>query len=224
MKKVRTLGGSTVGKKAIVAVTGIVLVGFVVAHLLGNLQIYLGPEAVNAYAEFLHTKPGLLWAARAVLLVSVGVHIWLTISLAARNTAARPVGYGKNTSVVPDPLARYASRTMVWSGPILAVFIIYHLLHLTFGFSPSGHEHSDTDVYMNLVNGFSVPWVSAFYILAMLMLGTHLYHGLWSLFQSLGLAHPRYNAFRRKLAAGLATFLVVGNISIPVSILMGWVQ
>lgn len=202
------------------AVTGVVLVGFVIAHMLGNLQVYLGPETLNAYGEFLHSKPGLLWGARVVLLVSVLGHILSAYSLASRNAEARPIGYAKRRYVATN----YAARTMVWSGPILLLFIVYHLLHLTVGYSSGGYVHDPANVYGNVVGSFQNPYVSLFYIVAMLALGKHLFHGVWSLFQSLGLSHPRYDHKRRVLATAIALLVVVGNISIPVSVLLGIVQ
>jgi succinate dehydrogenase / fumarate reductase cytochrome b subunit len=215
-----TLTRSTIGLKVVMAVTGVVLVGFVIAHMLGNLQVYLGPETLNAYGEFLHSKPGLLWGARTVLLVSVFGHIVSAYRLASRNSDARPVGYAKRRYVATN----YAARTMVWSGPILLLFIVYHLLHLTVGYSAGDYVHDPANVYGNVVGSFQNPFVSLFYIVAMLALGKHLFHGVWSLFQSLGLSHPRYDAKRRTLATAVALAVVIGNISIPVSVLLGIVQ
>jgi succinate dehydrogenase / fumarate reductase, cytochrome b subunit len=209
---------STVGRKVVMALSGVVLFGFVISHLVGNLLLYRGPEAINAYAEGLRHLGGLLWAARGILLLSVLAHIWAAVSLTKANIKARPVAYAQRK----DQAATYASRTMVWSGPILALFIVYHLMHFTFGnvhpsFVPG-------DVYNNVVHGFQVPWVSGFYIVAMLALGLHLYHGAYSMFQSVGANHPQINARRRTFATLFAVVIVVGNISFPIAVMAGLVQ
>jgi succinate dehydrogenase / fumarate reductase cytochrome b subunit len=209
---------TSAGKKAVMAVSGVILFGFVVAHLVGNLQIYEGPEALNQYAKFLKSMPALLWGARVTLLVMVLLHIWSSIVLALGKSAARPVGYVKKRSIG----STYASRTMYWSGPIIACFVIYHLLQFTFG--EGGTPYEEGDVYANVVAGFQVIPVSAFYILSMLLLGLHLSHGLWSMFQTLGFHHPKYTPLIRKAAAGLSALIVLGNISIPISVLAGWVK
>ncbi|HET7497136.1 MAG TPA: succinate dehydrogenase cytochrome b subunit [Candidatus Eisenbacteria bacterium] len=211
---------STIGKKVVMAVTGFILFGFVVAHMIGNLQAYLGPEALNAYAvwlrELLHGAG--LWIARAVLLLSVILHIWSATALTIDNRRARPVGYRRREY----DRSTYASRTMVWSGPILLLFIIYHLLHFTFGtVHPSFVEGN---VYHNFVAGFQVVPVSIFYIVAMLALGYHLYHGIWSMLQTLGLSHPRYNFLRHGFAGLMTAIVVVGNISFPLAVLTGVIR
>jgi succinate dehydrogenase / fumarate reductase cytochrome b subunit len=204
-----------IGKKVVMAVTGMILFGFVVAHLIGNLQVYMGPEKINAYGEFLHHNVGLLWGSRIVLLVSVGLHIVATVQIALLKRAARPIAYVKHTPVDSS----YASRTMIWSGPIVAAFIVYHLLHFTVG---SVHpSFQDLKPYHNLIAGFQQIPVSIAYIVAMLLLGTHLYHGAWSMFQSLGVSHPRYTPMLKRFAAGATAFIVAGNISIPISVMLG---
>jgi succinate dehydrogenase / fumarate reductase cytochrome b subunit len=211
---------STIGRKAVMAATGVILVAFVVGHMLGNLQVYLGAAALDAYGallrELLHGTG--LWIVRAVLLVAVGGHIWAAWSLTRSGWKARPVGYRRTE----HRESTYASRTMRWSGPILALFVVYHLLHLTIGSAHPSFEEGR--VYHNVVAGFSVWPVSAFYILAMLALGLHMYHGLWSLTQTFGLAHPRYDRLRRGAAAAITLVVVAGNISIPVAVLTGLVR
>jgi succinate dehydrogenase / fumarate reductase cytochrome b subunit len=192
-------------------------VGFVIGHFLGNSLIFVGPEAINAYSAKLHSVPELLWLARIVLLASVLAHIVTAMKLSAKNQAARPSRY----RVEKDVATTYAARTMVWSGPILLLFLIYHLAHLTFGVTPGAYEHSTTDVYANLVRGFSVPWVAGFYMVANLALGVHLFHGVWSMFQSLGINHPAYNAGLEKLAVVITVVVAGGNISIPLAVLTG---
>jgi succinate dehydrogenase / fumarate reductase cytochrome b subunit len=215
MSAISDLYETTVGKKALMAVTGVVLFAFVVVHLLGNLLIFQGPEKLNGYAVLLRRSGSLLWGARAVLLFSVGVHILAAVQLTVRNWRARPHGYARRRYLEAD----YAARTMVWSGPIVAAFIGYHVLHLTFG---TAHPSFDpADVYGNVVTAFRAWPVALVYIVANALLAFHLYHGLWSMFQSLGLNHPVYNGWRRGAAAGLAVAVGAGNISIPVAVLAG---
>jgi succinate dehydrogenase / fumarate reductase cytochrome b subunit len=220
MQRAATFLGSSIGKKVVMAATGLVLYGFVIGHMVGNLQIFLGREAINHYAvflrEFLHGQG--IWIARASLLTAVGFHIWAAVTLTLANWGARPVGYREWQARE----STYASRTMVWSGPLLALFILYHLAHLTLGVAGQGFQEGQ--VYDNVVLGFSNLFVSAFYILAMLALGLHMYHGFWSLLQTLGLSHPRWNALRRAASTILAVIVVAGNISIPVAVLAGVVH
>jgi len=209
---------STVGKKAMMAVSGCILFLFVVAHLAGNLQIYEGPEKINNYSRILHSMPALLWGARLTLLAMVALHIWSSIQLAIRNNAARPVGYVKKKAAGSS----YASRTMYWSGPIILAFVIYHLLDFTFG--TTNPSYREGNVYGNILASFQVLLISAFYILAMLLLCMHLYHGLWSMFQSLGVHPERFTPALKKAAAVIALLIAAGNISIPVSVMVGWVR
>jgi len=211
-----------IGKKAVMAITGVMLVGYVFAHLLGNLQIYSSDaEQINRYAGFLHNpaNAAALWAARSVLLLAVVLHIIAAIQLWLQNRAARPVGYVKKA----DLPASYAARTMIWSGPIVGAFVIFHVLHLTAGKVLELRELGPNmpDVRYNVITGFSNPWVSGFYILAMILLCLHLYHGMWSMFQSLGISHPRYTPVVKKAAAVLAILVAVGNCSIPIAVLTG---
>ncbi|MEJ7606704.1 MAG: succinate dehydrogenase cytochrome b subunit [Bryobacteraceae bacterium] len=163
---------TTIGKKVVMAVTGVVLFGFLIGHMAGNLQFFLGPEAFNGYAVKLREMPALLWATRIGLLISVILHIVSSVDLAMLQRAARPVDYHRKESVGSS----YASRTMYWSGPIIAAFLIYHLLHLTFGTVHPQFEHLKP--YENLVAGFSQPLVSLAYIVSVILLGFHLNHGL----------------------------------------------
>jgi succinate dehydrogenase / fumarate reductase cytochrome b subunit len=217
---------SSVGRKMIVAVTGVILILFVIGHLLGNLQIFLGPEWINGYAEHLRDLGPLLWVIRAFLLVVVIAHIYYTIRLAIENRRARPERYRRKDTVK----ATLASRTMVMSGLILLAFIIYHLLHFTVRVTdprfatlpkdPLGHY----DVYSMMIYGFQSPLVSGFYILAMFLLALHLSHGSSSFFQSLGLNNQKLTP---RLALGGRIFawaLFVGYSSIPAAVLLGWVK
>jgi len=220
MQRAATFFGSSIGKKVVMAATGLVLYGFVIGHMVGNLQIYLGPKALNDYAEFLqHFLHGQgIWLARGSLLVAVSLHIWAAVTLTLSNWSARPVKYR-------DWQARestYASRTMVWSGPILAAFVVYHLAHFTIG---SAHPAFMTgDVFRNVVVGFQNPFASALYVFAMGALGLHMYHGFWSMLQTLGLSHPRWNPLRHAASLVLAGIVVLANVSIPLAVLAGLVH
>jgi succinate dehydrogenase / fumarate reductase cytochrome b subunit len=209
---------STIGKKAIMAVTGLVLAGFLTVHMLGNLQVFLGPEVMNHYAETLHGNPPLLWTARTILLISVVLHIWASIQLSAVKRQARPIPYTKYRPIHSS----WASRTMMVSGAIIAGFVILHLLHLT-----TGTIHPDfipLHAYENLVSGFAVVPIALIYIAAMVFIGLHLSHGVWSMFQSVGFSHPRYTPLIRRAAAVIAWILFAGFISIPLSVLTGLVR
>jgi succinate dehydrogenase / fumarate reductase, cytochrome b subunit len=206
------------GKKVAMAVSGLVLFGFVVGHMLGNLQIYLGRARINAYAHSLREIPVLLWGIRALLFVCVVVHIISAVQLTALKMEARPTRYARHEPVVSS----YASRTMMWSGPILLAFIIYHLLHLTFG---TVHPNFiELDVFDNVINGFRVVPASIAYIIGMVALGLHLRHGIWSMFQSVGISHPRYTPWLKAFATVMTAIIVVGNISIPVSVMAGFIH
>ena len=216
---------SALGKKAVMAVTGVFLFGWIFAHMLGNLKLFLGPEHMNEYAKWLRVMGSpampnstLLWVVRVLMVVAIWLHIQAATQLTLMSRAARPVGYNRRDYVV----ASYASRTMRWGGVIILLFIIYHLLHLTFG---TVHPNFiENDPYHNVVTGFQVWWVSAFYILANLALGLHLYHGLWAMFNSLGLNHAKFNAWRRYFAIAFAVIIAGGNISMPVAVLLGIVR
>jgi len=211
---------STVGRKVVMAVTGVVLFGFVVGHFIGNLTLYLGPDAINHYSLFLHTflHGGGIWVARAVLLTCAVLHVWSATSLTLASWAARPEKY----RLWKAKDSTYASRTMRWGGVILFAFIVFHILHLTFGrFHP---DYRPGDVYHNVVAGFQVWPVSLFYIVAMALLGLHLDHGVWSMCQTLGLSHPRYKRWARAAALGFALLIFFGNCSFPVAVLAGWVR
>lgn len=207
--------GSSIGQKLVMAVTGIILSGFLVGHMAGNLTAFKSPEAINAYGAALRKFPALLWAVRFGLLLSVGLHIWAYLALSIKSWAARPTGY----RVTSYKEASLASRTMRWTGPILAVFIIFHILHLTTGtLHPS---FKDGDVFHNLVAGLSVMPVAVFYLVAMACLALHVFHGVWSLFQSLGVSQPRYHSFARRLATLFTIVVVGGFVLVPLAVLVG---
>jgi succinate dehydrogenase / fumarate reductase cytochrome b subunit len=210
------------GKKVVMAVTGAILFGYVVAHLLGNLQIYSADhDKINRYAGMLHdpNMAPLLWGARVVLLAAVVLHIVAATQLWLLNRSARPVRYIKKDDVP----ASYAARTMIWSGPIIAAFVVFHILHLTVGSVLPLQElgPNQPNVRANVIIGFQQPAVAAAYIVAMLLLCLHLFHGVWSMFQSVGVSHPRYTAWLKRLAAIAALLIAIGNISIPVAALSG---
>jgi succinate dehydrogenase / fumarate reductase, cytochrome b subunit len=213
-----------IGKKVVMAVTGVMLFGYVLGHLLGNLQIYSADHAqINRYAAFLHNPANAvaLWGVRAVLFGAVVLHITASVQLWLQNRAARPIGYAKKDDVP----ASYAARTMIWSGPIVAAFVVFHVLHLTVGvvapLRDVDRNPVTPDVYYNVITGFQNPFISGFYILAMILLCMHLYHGLWSMFQSLGLSHPRYTPKIQKGAAIVAILIAIGNCSIPIAVMTG---
>lgn len=219
---------SSLGKKYVMALTGAALFLFVVGHMVGNLQVFLGPEAINRYGHFLKTTPEILWPARIGLLTCVGLHIVAAIALVGQNRAARPVAYAK----VGAQGATVASRTMIWSGLIILTFVIYHLLHYTLtlasvngyglDFSTLRDAEGRHDIFAMIVMGFQKWPVSVFYLIAVSLLCTHLGHGVGSMFQSLGLKNhvwgPRIGGFAR--AASVILFL--GYASIPIAVLSGF--
>jgi succinate dehydrogenase / fumarate reductase cytochrome b subunit len=216
---------TAVQKKAIMAATGLLLFGWIFAHMFGNLKIFFGRESFNHYAEYLREMgspllpaTGLLWVVRVTLLVAVVLHVWAATSLTLQNRRARPVGYRQIRPVELD----YAARTMRMSGYLLAVYIVYHLLHLTFGSVHPGFVAADP--YGNVVLAFQALPIASVYIFANLLLGLHLYHGLWSLFQSLGWSQPAYNSWRRHFAVIFAVVVTVGFISVPLAVLAGIVS
>ena len=211
---------STNGKKAVMAVTGVILFGFVIGHMLGNLQFFEDPSKIDAYGRFLKSIPELLWGVRTTLLAAVCLHIWSSIGLALKNNAARPKGYAKKKNTV----STYASRTMYWSGPILFCFIVYHLLHFTAGIVHPGADFKEGLIHYDMVQSFSVWYVSAWYILSMVLLGLHIGHGASSFLQSLGFNHPRHTPVIKKITAVFSVLLIAGFISIPVSVLTGLVK
>ncbi|MBT6175860.1 MAG: succinate dehydrogenase cytochrome b subunit [Deltaproteobacteria bacterium] len=217
---------SSIGAKVVMGVTGVMLIGFVIMHMVGNLQVFLGPETLNAYGKMLHDLGGLLWVARFGLIGAVVLHIASGLRLASLNKAARPVRYVHETTVQ----ASFASRYMKMSGIVVLAFVVYHLLHFTLGGATPDHTGLTTqladgtevkDIYKMVVLGFQQPAVSAAYIIAMVLLGLHLNHGATSLFQSLGLRNAKYNTLIDKVGPALSIFVVVGNCSMPIAILTG---
>jgi succinate dehydrogenase / fumarate reductase cytochrome b subunit len=220
-----SLWRSTIGKKYIMAVTGLIWFGYLIAHLWGNLKIYAGPQFLNDYGGFLRTMgepffgfSQLLWVARIILIPAFIIHILAAIQLKTRDNASRPRGYAMRRNLE----STWASRTMIWGGLFILLFVIYHILDFTFGaVNPSFEEGN---IYHNVVASFRLWPVALFYVLAMIAVGMHLWHGIWSMFQTLGLNTARSNRLIRNAATFFALLLTVGNISIPLAVLAGFVR
>lgn len=219
---------TVIGKKVVMAVTGVIMVLFVIAHMLGNLKVFAGPGEINTYSRFLRTvgMPELgygdaLWIVRIVLLVSATLHIIAAIQLTRMNWQARPIGYRERKDVETS----FAARSMRWGGLILAIFIVFHIAHFTFGavgFAPG--EYRDLHVYSNVIIGFSVWPVSVFYIIAMIALFFHLDHGMWSMLQTLGWNTARHQVKLRLASRVIAAVIFLGFVSVPVAVLAGWIH
>ncbi|MGH7677551.1 MAG: succinate dehydrogenase cytochrome b subunit [Gemmatimonadaceae bacterium] len=218
---------STVGKKVIMAVTGLIGIAYVILHMAGNLQVFAGREKINAYAALLH-GPGaeLLWLVRVVLLVAVVLHVVAAYQLTRLARRARPIAYQKR-----DPqVSTLASRTMRWGGGLLLVFIVLHLLHFTTRqVDPAGWANrvdgsGRYDIYGNVVASFRIWWITAFYLAAMAALGLHLWHGLWSFGRSLGVAQPSDQPLKRRFAILLAVIIWFGFSVVPIAIISGVIR
>src|SRR5438552_4877331 len=228
MNLITNIVRASLGKKFIMAVSGFVLFVFVIGHMAGNLQIFLGREAINRYGHYLQTNPELIWPARLFLLLMVGMHIWAAVKLSVENKAARTVGYAQYRPVGSS----YASRTMLMSGLIIFVFVVYHILHFTVQvryLNLTGQSFVDFtdpqkrhDIFKMMVVGFNNLWVSGFYILGMALLCLHLSHGVSAMFQSLGWKNKIYGSFLDKSARVIATLIFLGYSSIPIAILFGY--
>jgi succinate dehydrogenase / fumarate reductase cytochrome b subunit len=220
MNWVLTFLRSSIGRKIVMAVSGVILFGFVLVHMIGNLQVYTGPTALDEYGKFLRevAHGAGLWVARGVLLVAAIAHVWAAYSLTRSNQKARPEGYRERE----NRESTLSSRTMRWSGVAVLVFIVYHLLHFTTGTVHPNFVHGA--VHQNFVIGFRVVWVAVFYMIANLLLGLHLFHGVWSMLQTLGASHPRYDALRKRAALAFAAIIVIGNVSFPLAVLTGVVK
>ena len=211
----RAFWRSTIGKKVVMALTGIILTGFIIGHLLGNLLVFRGPEAMNEYAALLKSSAVVLWGVRSVLLVAVLLHIVAAVQLTRLDRAARPVGYARQR----HQASTLGSRSMRWGGLSLALFIVYHLLHLTTGTVHRTFSH--TNVYGNLIAAFSEWWTVLIYVAAMVFLGLHLYHGVWSVGRTLGIAPSADEPRKRRLATAVALVVWLGFSSIPLAIFAG---
>ena len=222
------LYSTAVGKKYVMAITGVLLIGFVITHMIGNLKMYLGKEDFNHYAEFLREllvpilpRTVFLWILRGGLLGAVVLHVHAAYGLTMLNRGARSVKY---QSPRDYQVATFASRTMRWTGIIVALFVLWHLADLTWGFANNigaDGEFVRGEAYANVVNSLERVPVAILYIVANIALGIHLFHGVWSLFQSMGWNNPRFNKWRRGLATAFATIIVVGNVSFPIAVLAG---
>jgi succinate dehydrogenase / fumarate reductase cytochrome b subunit len=226
----RNLFCSSLGKKYLMAGSGAVLILFVIGHMAGNLQIFIGPEAINRYGHFLQSNVELLWPVRLALLAIIAIHIWSATKLTLENRAARPQAYEQWQPTA----ATYASRTMMMSGIIVAVFIIYHLLHYTVmvpavnftgkDFHTLTDPENRHDIYQMMVLGFRQPWVSLFYLIGVFLLCLHLSHGISAMFQSLGWKKRSYGPCLDCGAKWAAALIFVGYSSIPIAILLGCVK
>ncbi len=228
------LYSTAVGKKYVMGITGIAMMGFVLFHMIGNLKMYAGAADLDHYAHFLQTllyplapKGWVLWILRGGLISMLFLHLHAAWSLTVLNRHARPVKYQNKRDY---QIANFASRSMRWTGMVVLAFIVWHLLDLTFGVVNSeagkmithpGDEESVKAVYASIVYTFQRTPVALFYVVANVLLGIHLFHGAWSIFQSFGLNNPRFNSWTRAFATGFATIVVVGNVSFPISVMAG---
>ena len=244
MNLVGSLFGSSIGRKILMAVTGVILIGFAVGHLVGNLQVFQHPDHLNGYAQFLHNLGPLLWVARIGLIVAVVIHIWAATVLTLENKKARGSDYGFKHTIQ----ATLASRAMRWTGYIVGLFLLYHLAHFTIGAAGTAtfkdnlpaHTMGNTyrvagfpvidagakvaDVHTMVIRGFQQPVVAILYIVAVGLLSLHLLHGFDSLFQTLGLRNAKWSAFLRKVSVAFCLLYFIGNLAIPGAVLAGKLQ
>jgi succinate dehydrogenase / fumarate reductase cytochrome b subunit len=219
MNRVLALWNTSVGKKAAMAVTGLLMVAYLITHVLANLLVFQGPGQINAYSKFLHGTGGALWVARLVLLAAVAIHIVAAVQLTNRRQAARPVGYAAGR----DPqISTLASRTIRWGGVLILVFLVYHILHFTLGTVHGSFVEGDP--YHNVAAGFANPLVVLFYEIAMVAVGLHLYHGIWSSGRSLGVSQPSPHPIRRQLALVLSVLVWGGFAAIPIAVYAGVIR
>lgn len=218
MNRTQAFWSSSAGKKVVMAVTGVILVGYLLTHVLANLLVFQGPERINRYAAILHGTGGALWAARLVLLVATVLHIVAAVQLATRRQRARPVAYAAGRK---PQVSTLASRTIRWGGALLLAFLVFHILHFTTG--DTHPEFIELNPYHNVVTGFGNPLVALFYLLAMAALGFHLYHGIWSSGRSLGMSPPSPHPLHRRVALGLAALVWLGFTAIVVAASLGWI-
>jgi succinate dehydrogenase / fumarate reductase, cytochrome b subunit len=220
MGSLRGFYRSMVGKKAVMGVTGLIGIGFVILHSLGNLLVFRGPAAINSYSHFLKSTGELLWALRIVLIVAVILHVIAAIQLTRQSRAARPIGYTKQAHQVATP----ASRTMRWGGALLLVFIVLHILHFTTGTIRPAGIFSPDDVYTNLVTSFRIWWVALFYVVTMIALGLHLFHGAWSSVRSIGVSPASPRPLHHRISLAIALLVWAAFTAIPVAVFSGIVR
>jgi len=220
MGSLRGFYASMVGKKVVMGVTGLIGIGFVVLHSLGNLLVFRGAAAINSYSHFLKSTGELLWALRIVLIVAVVLHVIAAVQLTRQSRAARPIGYTKRESQV----ATISSRTMRWGGALLLVFIVLHILHFTTGTIRPAGVFSSEDVYANVTYSFRIWWVALFYVVAMIALGLHLFHGAWSSVRSIGVSPPSPQPLHRKISLAIAIVVWAAFTAIPVAVFFGLVR
>ena len=209
-----------IGKKAIMGITGLIGIGFVILHSLGNLLIFRGPDAINSYSHFLKNTGELLWVLRIVLIAAVILHVIAAVQLTRQSRAARPVAYVKRE----PQAATLGSRSMRWGGALLLLFIVVHILHFTTGTIRPAGVFSGQDVYANVVTSFRIWWVALFYVLAMLALGLHLFHGAWSSVRSIGVSPESPEPLHHRLSLALAILIWGAFTAVPVAVFAGWVR
>src|SRR2546429_1766603 len=220
MGGLRGFYASAVGKKVVMGATGLVGIGFVILHSLGNLLVFRGPDAINSYSHFLKSSGELLWGLRIVLIAAVILHVTAAVQLTRQSRAARPIGYVKR-----DPqAATIASRTMRWGGALLLVFIVLHILHFTTGTIRPGGSFSHQDVYANVVTSFRVWWVMLFYVVAMVALGFHLFHGGWRSVRSIGLSPASPEPLHHRVSVVLAVLIWAAFTAGPIAVFPGLVR
>ena len=219
MNRLWALWDSSVGKKAVMAGTGLVMLAYLITHVLANLLVFQGPAKINAYSKFLHGTGGALWAARAVLFAALVLHIVAALQLTRRRQAARPVGYAGGRT---PQVSTLASRTIRWGGVLILGFLVYHILHFTLGTVHPAFIEGDP--YHNVAAGFSSLAVVAVYEIALVAVGLHLYHGIWSSGRSLGLSPPSPHPLRRQLALALSVLVWLGFAVIPIAVYGGVVR
>lgn len=220
MGRLRGFYASMVGKKVVMGVTGLIGIGFVILHSVGNLLVFSGPEAINSYSHFLKSTGELLWTLRIVLIVAVVLHVIAAVQLTRQSRAARPIGYTRRESQV----ATIASRTMRWGGMLLLVFIVLHILHFTTGtVRPAGVFMPD-DVYANIVSSFRIWWVALLYVLAMVALGFHILHGAWSSVRSIGVSPPSPLPLHKRISIVIAILVWAAFTAVPVAVFAGLIR
>jgi len=219
MNRVRALWGTSIGKKAVMAVTGLIMAAYLITHVLANLLVFQGPDRINAYSRFLHGTGGALWAARLVLLAAVVLHVVAAVQLTGRRQAARPVPYAAGRE---PQVSTLASRSIRWGGGLILVFLVYHILHFTLGTVHPAFVEGDP--YHNVASGFHDPLVVLFYEVAMVAVGLHLYHGIWSSGRSLGVSPPSPHPIRRRVALVLSVLVWAGFTVIPIAVFAGMVR